>query len=221
MLIRLFSYMKQYKKYAVLAMICITAEGILELLVPLIMADLVDVGVASGDTAYIYEKGAQMVVCAVIALILGVGSARFAALAGQGLGAELRRAEYEKLQHFSFSNIDHFRTSSLVTRLTSDVTNIQNTVSMGMRPFCRGPVMLVAATGIAFSINHTLAVVFFIALPILAAALFVITMKVRPLYSRMQGAIDTVNRIIQENLTAIRVVKACVRGDHELSLIHI
>ena len=85
MLIRLFSYMKQYKKYAVLAMICITAEGILELLVPLIMADLVDVGVASGDTAYIYEKGAQMVVCAVIALILGVGSARFAALAGQGL----------------------------------------------------------------------------------------------------------------------------------------
>lgn len=128
----------------------------------------------------------------------------------------MRKAEYEKLQGYSFANIDHFRSSSLVTRLTSDVTNIQNAVSMGMRPFCRGPMMLVVATGVAFSINHTLALVFFVALPILAAALFTITMKVRPLYSRMQTAIDTVNRIIQENLTAVRIVKACVRGDYEV-----
>jgi len=180
------------------------------------MADLIDVGVSSGDRAYIYMKGLQMVACALIALVLGVGSARFAALTGQGLGAELRKAEYEKLQGYSFANIDHFRSSSLVTRLTSDVTNIQNAVSMGMRPFCRGPMMLVVATGVAFSINHTLALVFFVALPILAAALFTITMKVRPLYSRMQTAIDTVNRIIQENLTAVRIVKACVRGDYEV-----
>lgn len=139
------------------------------------------------------------------ALVLGVGSARFAgADPVRGLGAELRKAEYEKLQGYSFANIDHFRSSSLVTRLTSDVTNIQNAVSMGMRPFCRGPMMLVVATGVAFSINHTLAIVFFVALPVLATALFVITMKVRPLYSRMQTAIDTVNRIVQENLTAVR-----------------
>lgn len=216
MLIRLFSYMKQYKKYATLAVVCIMTEGVFELLVPLIMADLIDVGVSSGDRAYIYMKGLQMVACALIALVLGVGSARFAALTGQGLGAELRKAEYEKLQGYSFANIDHFRSSSLVTRLTSDVTNIQNAVSMGMRPFCRGPMMLVVATGVAFSINHTLALVFFVALPILAAALFTITMKVRPLYSRMQTAIDTVNRIIQENLTAVRIVKACVRGDYEV-----
>ena len=216
MLIRLFSYMNQYKKYAVLAVVCIMTEGVFELLVPLIMADLIDVGVSSGDRAYIYMKGLQMVGCALIALVLGVGSARFAALTGQGLGAELRKAEYEKLQGYSFANIDHFRSSSLVTRLTSDVTNIQNAVSMGMRPFCRGPMMLVVATGVAFSINHTLALVFFVALPILAAALFTITMKVRPLYSRMQTAIDTVNRIIQENLTAVRIVKACVRGDYEV-----
>ena len=216
MLIRLFSYMKQYKKYATLAVVCIMTEGVFELLVPLIMADLIDVGVSSGDRAYIYMKGLQMVACALIALVLGVGSARFAALTGQGLGAELRKAEYEKLQGYSFANIDHFRSSSLVTRLTSDVTNIQNAVSMGMRPFCRGPMMLVVATGVAFSINHTLAWVFFVALPILAAALFTITMKVRPLYSRMQTAIDTVNRIIQENLTAVRIVKACVRGDYEV-----
>ncbi|MEQ2473964.1 ABC transporter ATP-binding protein [Laedolimicola intestinihominis] len=216
MLIRLFSYMNQYKRYAALAVVCIMTEGVFELLVPLIMADLIDVGVSSGDRAYIYMKGLQMVGCALIALVLGVGSARFAALTGQGLGAELRKAEYEKLQGYSFANIDHFRSSSLVTRLTSDVTNIQNAVSMGMRPFCRGPMMLVVATGVAFSINHTLALVFFVALPILAAALFTITMKVRPLYSRMQTAIDTVNRIIQENLTAVRIVKACVRGDYEV-----
>ena len=216
MLIRLFSYMNQYKKYAALAVVCIMTEGVFELLVPLIMADLIDVGVSSGDRAYIYMKGLQMVGCALIALVLGVGSARFAALTGQGLGAELRKAEYEKLQGYSFANIDHFRSSSLVTRLTSDVTNIQNAVSMGMRPFCRGPMMLVVATGVAFSINHTLALVFFVALPILAAALFTITMKVRPLYSRMQTAIDTVNRIIQENLTAVRIVKACVRGVYEV-----
>ena len=216
MLIRLFSYMNQYKKYAALAVVCIMTEGVFELLVPLIMADLIDVGVANGDRSYIYMKGLQMVCCALIALVLGVGSARFAALTGQGLGAELRKAEYERLQGYSFANIDHFRSSSLVTRLTSDVTNIQNAVSMGMRPFCRGPMMLVVATGVAFSINHTLALVFFVALPILAAALFTITMKVRPLYSRMQTAIDTVNRIIQENLTAVRIVKACVRGDYEV-----
>ena len=216
MLIRLFSYMKQYKKYAALAVVCIMTEGVFELLVPLIMADLIDVGVANGDRIYIYRKGLQMVACALIALVLGVGSARFAALTGQGLGAELRKAEYEKLQGYSFANIDHFRSSSLVTRLTSDVTNIQNAVSMGMRPFCRGPMMLVVATGVAFSINHTLAIVFFVALPLLATALFVITMKVRPLYSRMQTAIDTVNRIVQENLTAVRVVKACVRGSYEV-----
>lgn len=217
MLIRLFSYMKQYKKYAGMAMVCIVAEGLCELMVPLIMAELIDVGVAGGDRSHIYGKGLQMVLFALIALVLGVGSARFAALAGQGLGAELRKAEYEKLQRYSFSNIDHFRSASLVTRLTSDVTNIQNAVSMGMRPFCRGPLMLVAATGVAFSINHRLALVFFVALPVLAAALFVITMKVRPLYSNMQKAIDTVNRIIQENLTAVRIVKACVRGDYEIA----
>lgn len=217
MLRRLFSYMHHYKKYAFLALLCIAAESVFELIVPLIMADLVDIGVTSGDRAYIFRKGAQMVICGLIALILGVGSARFAALAGQGLGAELRLAEYEKLQKYSFSNIDHFRVSSLVTRLTSDVTNIQNTVSTGMRPFCRGPVMLVAATGVAFSINKELAVVFLVALPVLACLLFCITMKVRPLYGTMQGAIDRVNRIIQENLTAIRVVKAYVRGDYEIA----
>ena len=217
MLKRIFSYMKQYKKYACLALLCIAVEAVLELMVPMIMADLIDNGVANGDTAYIYTKGLQMAGCAVLALILGIGSARFSALAGQGLGANIRQAEYEKLQSYSFANIDHFRVSSLVTRLTSDVTNIQNSVSTGMRPFGRSPVMLIFASSVAFTINRTLALVFFVVLPILAVLLIIIIMNVRPLYGRMQNAIDLVNRSIQENLTAIRVVKAYVRGDYEVA----
>ena len=209
--------MKQYKKYACMALLCIAVEAVLELMVPMIMADLIDNGVANGDTAYIYTKGLQMAGCAVLALILGIGSARFSALAGQGLGANIRQAEYEKLQSYSFANIDHFRVSSLVTRLTSDVTNIQNSVSTGMRPFGRSPVMLIFASSVAFTINRTLAFVFFVALPILAVLLIIIIMNVRPLYGRMQNAIDLVNRSIQENLTAIRVVKAYVRGDYEVA----
>ena len=216
MLRRIFSYMKQYKKYAYLALIRIAVEAMLELLVPMIMADLIDNGVANGDTHYIYVKGFEMALCALIALVLGIGSARFQALAGQGLGANIRKAEYEKLQSYSFSNIDHFRVSSLVTRLTSDVTNIQNSVSTGMRPFGRSPVMLIFASSIAFTINRTLALVFFVALPILAVLLIIIIINVRPLYAKMQNAIDLVNRSIQENLTAVRVVKSYVRGEYEV-----
>lgn len=216
MLKRIFSYFHSYKKYGFLTVFCVVSESVFELIIPLLMADIVDIGVAGGDKAYIFRKGLQMVFCALLALILGIGSARFAAVCGQGLGAELRKAEYEKLQSFSFSNIDHFRVSSLVTRLTSDVTNIQNTVSSGIRPVCRSPVMLLVATGMAFSINKNLALVFFVALPVLGFLLFQIILHVRPLYTKMQVAIDAVNRIVQENLTAVRVVKSYVRGDYEI-----
>ena len=215
MLRRIFSYSGKYKKYLVFAALCITAESLFELLIPLIMADIVDIGVANGDKAYIFRQGGWMLVCAAAALLLGIGSAQFSAIAGQGLGANLREAEYARLQQFSFANVDHFQLSSLVTRMTSDVTNIQNSISSGIRPACRGPVMLVAATAVAFSINGKLAVVFLVALPVLAVCLGLIIKNVRPLYGKMQGAIDLVNRIIQENLTAVRVVKAYVRGNYE------
>ena len=215
MIKRIFSYSGQYKKYLVFAALCITAESLFELVIPLIMANIVDIGVASGDRAYIFEQGAWMLVCAFLALLLGIGSAKFSAVAGQGLGANLREAEYAKLQQFSFANVDHFQLSSLVTHMTSDVTNIQNSISGGMRPACRGPVMLAAATAVAFAINAELALVFLVALPVLAVCLFLIIRGVRPLFANMQGAIDQVNRIIQENLTAVRVVKAYVRGDYE------
>lgn len=216
MLKRIFSYMQEYKKYAWLALICIGVEVILEIMVPRLMADLIDTGVTNADIPYIISKGMQMAGCAIAALVLGVGSARFSALAGQGLGANIRKAEYEKLQSFSFSNIDHFSVSSLVTRLTSDVTNIQNAVSTGMRPFGRSPVMLIFATTFAFQINATLAMVFLVALPILATLLIIIIVHVGPRYERMQGAVDLVNRCIQENLTAVRVVKSYVRGEYEI-----
>lgn len=216
MLKRIFSYSGQYRKYLVFAALCITAESLFELVIPLIMADIVDIGVASGDRVYIFRQGGIMILAALAALLLGIGSARFSAIAGQGIGANLREAEYAKLQQFSFANVDHFQQSSLVTRMTSDVTNIQNSISSGMRPACRGPVMLVAATAVAFSINRDLALVFLVALPVLAVCLWLIITNVRPLYAKMQGAIDLVNRIIQENLTAIRVVKAYVKGEYEI-----
>lgn len=209
------SYLRPYKKDGILAIFCIGGETVFELVIPLVMATIVDVGVANGDRHYIMMKGLEMVFFALLSLILGQGSATFAARCGQGLGAEIRKAEYKKLQQFSFANTDHFSSSSLVTRLTSDVTTIQNSVATGMRPAFRSPVMMFTAMIASFCINPRLAMVFFVAAPVLGILLFLIISRVRPLYGMMQGAIDMVNRIIQENLTAIRVVKSYVRGDYE------
>ena len=209
-------YLRPYKKEACLAVLCIELETVFELVIPLVMASIVDVAVANGDRRYILMKGLQMVLFALISLVLGQGSAMFSARCGQGVGAEIRKAEFAKLQQFSFANTDHFRSSSLVTRLTSDVTTIQNSLSTGMRPGFRSPVMMLTAMVASFYINPKLALVFFVAAPVLGILLFLIISHVRPLYGVMQGAIDLVNRIIQENLTAIRVVKSYVRGDYEI-----
>ena len=216
MLLRIFSYLKPYRKYTILAVLCIAIEAVFELIIPLLMADIVDVGVKNGDTTYIFTRGAMMGVCALLALLFGAGSARFAAICGQGLGAELRKEEYRKIQAFSFANTDRFQTASLVTRLTSDVTAVQNAVATGLRPGVRSPIMMVMALGLSFRMSPRLAVVFLVAAPLLGILLWQIVKRVRPMYGKMQGAMDQVNRIIQENLTAIRVVKACVRGDYEV-----
>ena len=210
------SYVKPYKKDCVLAIFCIMAETVFELVIPLVMASIVDVGVANGDTRYIVMRGLQMCAFALMALVLGQGASVFAARCGQGLGAELRKAEFAKLQQFSFANTDHFSTASLVTRMTGDVTAIQNAIATGLRPGFRSPVMMTTAIIASFLINARLALVFLVAAPVLGTLLFLIISHVRPLYTLMQGAIDKVNRIIQENLTAIRVVKSCVRGDYEI-----
>lgn len=213
---RFYSYMKGYRKYGFLSCLCVAVEVILELLIPLIMADIIDIGVVNGDTEYIIAKGIQMCVLAVASLILGSLYSRLAALCGMGLGSELRKAEYAKIQSFSFSNTDHFSTSSLVTRMTSDITVIQNTVTTGLRPLVRAPIMMFTALILSFSINAKLAMIFLVAVPVLSVCLYSIIRRVRPLYGRMQKAIDLVNRIVQENLTAIRVVKAYVREGYEM-----
>ena len=211
------SYTKKYKKEFILAIICIETETIFELIIPMIMSDIIDIGVANNDRSYILLKGFQMVLCAVISLVLGHACAKYTAACGNGIGAEIRMAEFQKMQTYSFENTDRFSTPSLVTRLTSDVTTIQNSVTNGMRPAFRSPVMMITAIVVSFMINAKLATVFLIAAPILAIILFFIIKNVQPLYSRMQSAIDLVNRIVQENLTAIRVVKAYVRSDYETS----
>lgn len=216
MIQRFYGYMKDYRKYGLFSCACVALEVMFELVIPLVMADIIDVGVANGDRTYIITKGIEMCVLALLALGLGAAYSRFAALCGQGLGAELRKAEYEKIQSFSFSNTDHFTTSSLVTRLTSDVTVIQNAVTTGIRPIVRAPVMMVTALFLSFSINAELALIFLVAAPLLGVILFTIISHVRPLYSRMQRSIDLVNRIVQENLTAVRVVKAYVREEYEM-----
>lgn len=215
MLQRMWPFMSKYKKYLFVSCFCVIAETIFELMIPVIMADIIDVGVANADKEYILSKGGQMMVCALLALVLGILYARFAATAGHGFGAELRKEEFAKVQSFSFANTDHFSTSSLITRLTSDVTILQTAISNGIRPIVRSPVMLLTALLLTFTINARLAVIFLLAIPILGMGLFVIVRKVSPLYRLMQTSIDQVNTIVQENLNAIRVVKSYVRSDYE------
>ena len=197
MLRRIASYIKPYRRSFIAAVICISAEAVFELIIPLIMADIIDIGVKNGDKPFIFIRGGIMILCALIALLLGIGSAKFSAECGNGLGAELRKEEYRKLQGFSFSNIDRFRVSSLVTRLTSDITTVQNTVSSGLRPACRAPVMMLTAILASFLINAKMAVVFLIATPLLAVLLYLIIRNVRPMYSKLQRAVDNINRIVQ------------------------
>ncbi|WP_294580496.1 ABC transporter ATP-binding protein [uncultured Thomasclavelia sp.] len=215
MIKRLYSYMKPYQKTFLLACLAIVAETAFELVIPFLMADIIDVGVANNDTDYIMWKGIQMAICAIIALVLGLAYARFAATAAQGFGAGLRRDEFIRVQNFSFKNTDHFSTSSLITRLTSDVTIIQNAISNGIRPIVRSPIMLLMALFFTFSINATLAMIFIIVTPILGIGLFIIVRKVGPLYRLMQSSIDKLNTVVQENLNAIRVVKSYVREGYE------
>lgn len=213
---KFWSYAKGYKRELVLAVICIEAETVFELIIPMIMADIIDVGIVRGDRSYIFLKGLQMAVCALISLVLGILYAKYTSACGNGIGAAIRAAEFRKMQTYSFSNTDKFSVSSLVTRLTSDVTTIQNSITNGLRPGFRSPLMILIAIFLSFKLNATLAVVFLIAAPVLGIFLFFIIKNVRPLYTRMQTAIDYVNQIVQENLTAIRVVKAYVREDYEI-----
>ena len=215
MLKKLWPYARQYRMWILAGVVCSAAEAVFELLIPLVMSDIVDVGIASGDQSYILRKGGLMVFMAIISLAFGLGSASFSAIAGQGFGANLRSAEYGHIQEFAFSNIEKFSTASLVTRLTSDVNSMQMTLMMGMRLLVRAPVMLVSALILSIRISIQLSNVFLVALPLLAAAVALILSKASPLFRSLQERTDALNLVVQENLTGIRVVKSFVREDHE------
>ena len=211
----LFSYLGEYRRDAILGVLFVTAETALELFIPVIMANIIDVGVPAGDISYMLLQGAYMLVCAVFSLVLGLGYARTSARVASGLGANLREAEYRKIQTLAFGNLDNYDASSLVTRMTTDITVIQNAIGNGFRPMVRGPVTLVVGLIYALALSRSLATVFAIILPVLAIVLGVITYRVSPLYRQLQTSMDHLNGVVQEDLTAVRAVKAYVRAEHE------
>ena len=212
---RLYGCFGPYKKDLFLGGFFVLIETSFELIIPILMADLIDVGVANRDLSYILHKGVQMGICALFSLISGLLYARFAARAAYGWGARIRDAEYEKVQQFAFANLDRFDTASLVTRMTTDVTVLQNAVNGGLRPLARSPIMLIMGLGLAFYMNARLSIVFFVCAPLLGVILLAIVHKVAPMYTVLQKAVDRLNSVVEENLTAIRAVKAYVRGDYE------
>ena len=212
---RLLAYLGPYRRDMVIGGLLVVIETIFELVIPVLMADLIDVGVEGHDLNYIIYKGVQMGICAVLALITGLLYARFAARSAYGWGANIREAQYRRVQDYAFSNLDRFETSSLVTRMTTDVTVLQNAINGGLRPLIRSPMMLVMGLGLSFWMNAKLALIFVVCAPVLALILFFVVRKVAPMYSRLQKAVDRLNNVVQEWLTGIRAVKAFVRGDYE------
>jgi len=215
MIKRLSVYLGSYKQWAVLAPILVVIEVICEIIMPRLMAAIVDVGIANSDMDAIWRYGAIMLVLAAVGLACGVASARAASIAGQGFGAQLREAMFRKIQDFSFADIDRFSSGSLITRITNDVNAIQMTVTMAMRIITRAPVMLAASLIMAWSINAQLATVMLVIIPLMVAAVGVIMKVCNRLFEVMQRRIDALNTTVQENLIAVRAVKAFVRAGYE------
>jgi len=219
MIRKLAPYTKGYRVYILLGILCSAGEAVLELMLPKAMSSIVDYGISgnggAGDRTYILTMGLKMVLMALICLALGVGAAALAAKAGMGFGANVREAEYRQVQRFSFSNIEHFSTASLITRLTNDVSSVQMTLMMGMRMLVRAPVMLITALVMALRISLQLSQIFLVILPLLALMVFIVLRYVGPFFTSLQKATDGLNLVVQEDLNAIRVVKSFVREDRE------
>ena len=219
MIRKLAPYTKGYRVYILLGILCSAGEAVLELMLPKAMSNIVDYGIGgnggAGDRTYILTMGLKMVLMALICLALGVGAAALAAKAGMGFGANVRAAEYRQVQRFSFSNIEHFSTASLITRLTNDVSSVQMTLMMGMRMLVRAPVMLITALVMALRFSLQLSQIFLVILPLLALMVFIVLRYVGPFFTSLQKATDGLNLVVQEDLNAIRVVKSFVREDRE------
>ena len=205
----------EYKKFAIATPFIMLGEAVMDIVLPLIMANMIDYGIQAKDMGYTIRMGLLMILCTLFALICGAGGGITAAHAATGFAKNLRAKLFKKVQTFSFSNIDRFSTASLVTRLTTDVTNIQNAFQMLIRMAVRSPVMLIGAAIMAIRINPELSAIFLVVIPILGISLFLIMSKAHPRFEAMMEKYDALNNSVQENLSAIRVVKAFVREDYE------
>lgn len=208
-------YLKGYGKYSIICIICMSVEAGLEIFLPFLMTDIVDVGIKNSDINYVIKVGLVMVGASLISLVMGVFGATLSSKAATGFGYQLRRGLFNKIQDFSFANIDDFSTASLVTRCTTDVSNVQNVFMMLNRIAVRSPIMIICATIIAATINSKLVLIFLVVIPILGTAIFLFIRKSFPLFSAMLKKYDKINSSTQENFIAIRVVKAFVRSDFE------
>ena len=212
---KLLRSVREYKTSSLLAPLFVTCEVILEVIIPMLMANLIDFGIEAGNMQYILKMGLALVICCIVSLTFGALSGKYAAVASAGFAKNLREDMYNKVQEYSFSNIDKFSTASIVTRLTTDITNIQNAYMMSIRVAVRCPIMLIFALFMAFQINSHLAPIFVIAIPILAIGLIIIISNAKRIFERVFRTYDKLNNVVQENLHGIRVVKSFVREDHE------
>ena len=212
---KLMRHIKPYWWAALLAPSLMVLEVMMDLQMPTMMSKIVDVGIANGDTAYIMQTGLRMLLYALVGIVGGFGSGVFGTIASAGFATDLRRELFHHVQTFTFKNLDTFKTGSLITRLTNDVTQMQNMVASALRILVRAPLLCIGGIVMAIRLNRDLAVIFIAAVPILVIAISLILRRGFPLFRRVQGAMDRVNTVMQENLTGVRVVKAFVRGDFE------
>lgn len=212
---KLLPYMKKYLKYAIFSPILMVLEVLADIIIPYLMALIVDIGIVNRDIDYIVRIGFIMILSALIAMTFGIISSHYGARAGYGFAAEIRQASFSKVQDFSFTNLDQFSVSSLITRLTNDCNTIGQVTMMSLRMAIRAPFLMIFALIMAFRINASLAKVFMVAIPLTAIIISILLYKARPIFMKLQTRVDRVNAIIQENLTGIRVVKSFNRQDHE------
>ena len=215
MIKRLSQCVREYKRASILTPLFVSLEVVMEVLIPYYMGKLLDLGVTVGDMSYILKSGGILVVFCVLSLTFGVLSGKNAATASAGFARNLRHDMFYNVQSYSFSNIDRFSVASLVTRLTTDVTNLQNAYQMIIRIAVRSPMMLVFSLVMAFRVNHRLSLIFLCVLPLLALGLALIVRNAHPIFERVFKTYDVLNRVVSENLHGIRVVKAFVREKHE------
>ena len=217
MLRKLAKSIREYKKYAILSPLLVACEVVLEVIVPTIMAELIDKGISQGSMPETVRIGLILILSTVFSLLFGIFSGIFAAKAGSGFAKNLRHDLYYKVQEFSFANIDKFSSSSLVTRLTTDVTNVQNAFQMTIRMIVRAPFMLISALIMVININFNISIIFLIVVPIMAAVLFAGSRIVMPIFEKAFKKYDDLNNVVEENTSGIRVVKSFVNEEYEIS----